>query len=322
MADGKKGPRAHVLITSQRGAKMVRKLSMTKSRKQVAGQTQIGQTPHYIVYSDGSSDGDTSAKNVLAVCEADYAAVQGWFGLDLPPGQEGDDQTNPRTALPLHVSMDSQAGGAYHYGCPATDIYIQPQPDSASGLVVAELVEIFEAAINNGWACGNTNGEGLSRVLAVERNNTLASILGTTANTWWNNGHKDYVNNNDANDQDEQSNGCGPLFLYYLHNQLNFSWEQITKAGGATLGACYQKLTGQDPNQGFQDFLGRLATIDTGSGLNLPTSGNPFPIGSTAAPRDTTPSFPNITGSGGTIAMVAVVALVVIGVIIFLVMRR
>ena len=72
--------------------------------------------------------------------------------------------------------MDSQAGGAYHFGCNATDLYIEPTAQVASGFMVAELVEVFEAAINNGWQCGQTNGEALSRVLATERNNGLAQF--------------------------------------------------------------------------------------------------------------------------------------------------
>jgi hypothetical protein len=307
------GPRAHVLATRPRGST----LTLAQSRKQLSGETQAGQTAHFIVYTDNTSNGNASAQNVLATCEADWAAVQNWFGgINLPPGQDGDDQTTPRTAMPIYVVMDPNAGGAYHYSCSATDIYIEPTPEMASGLMVAELVEVFEAAINNGWSCGQTNGEGLSRVLAVERNSALAAVTISTYNDWWNNGHGDYVNDNSATDQDSASNGCATLFLYYLHSQLNFTWQQIVAAGAPTLGGTYQKLTGQNPQQGFQDFLGRLATLDNGSGLTVPGSGNPFPIGATSTPRDTGSSLPNLGGNGGVIAVgliiVAVVVLIVL----------
>ncbi len=82
--------------------------------------------------------------------------------------------------------------------------------------MVAELVEVFEAAINNGWQCGQTNGEALSRVLATERNAALAQLQVQTGRAWWANGHHDYVTTNSATDQDENSNGCGPLFLVLL----------------------------------------------------------------------------------------------------------
>ena len=48
--------------------------------------------------------------------------------------------------------------------------------------------------------------------------------------------------------------------------------------GGNTLGACYQQLTGYDPQQGFSDLISALSKIDQGGTLALPASGNPFPI--------------------------------------------
>lgn len=247
---------------------------------------------------------------MLASCESDFAAIQAWFGgITLPPGQQGNDQSTIRTAMPIQIFDDAQAGGAYHYSCAATDVYIEPSPpDLATGLVVAEVVEIFEAAIANGWDCGQTNGESLSRALAVERNNNLGSLVTQTANSWWNDGHNDYVNANSANDQDQDANGCGTLFLYYLHSQLNFTWTQIATAGGSSLGATYQKLTGKDPKQGFQDFLDRLAALDTGSGLNLPVTGNPFPIRGTATPRPTGSGI----FSGGAALIIAAIAVIVV----------
>ena len=49
-------------------------------------------------------------------------------------------------------------------------------------------------------------------------------------------------------------------------------------AGGQTLGACYQSLAGYDSQQGFNDFIAALTTIDQGGTLALPPSGNPFPV--------------------------------------------
>jgi len=149
--------------------------------------------------------------------------------------------------------------------------------------VAGEVVELFEAAINNGWDCGHTNGEALSRVLAIERNATLAAVTVPTEQSWWRNGHRDYVNDNSATDENEDANGCGALFLYYLHTQLGFSWTQIATTGGSSLGDAYQKLTGKDPQMGYQDFLGRLATLAQGGQLNVPRSGNPFLIRSTVS---------------------------------------
>ena len=290
------GPRAHVLIMHQEGRVRGGQFYLGATVQQFRGETEVGKTEHFIIYTDGSPDGTASAQAVLQRAEADYAAVRDWFGgIDLPQGQEGDDQTTPRTALPLQVLIDSQAGGAYHFGCNATDIYIEPHAQEAPGLMVAELVEVFEAAINNGWQCGQTNGEALSRALAVARDAALNPLIVQTAQGWWANGHADYVNDNSADDTNQDANGCGTLFLYYLNSQLGYSWRQITITGGATLGECYAKLTGHTGAEGFKDFLDRLATLDSGGGLTLPASGNPFPVGGTAQPG---PSAPPSSGAG------------------------
>src|SRR5258708_6179304 len=188
--------RPHVLILRSGGNVTSKTLTHATARAQIAGQTVVGTTAHYVVYTDGSSDGNASAQAVLARCEDDYTAVAGYFsGLALPPGQEGDDQSTPRTATPLHVLIDPQAGGAYHFGCDATDLYIQPQTDLAAGLVVAELVEVFEAAQGKGWDCGQANGEGLSRALATERTPALGSLNQQTGQGGWSNGQAAYVTN-------------------------------------------------------------------------------------------------------------------------------
>ncbi|WIG57840.1 MAG: hypothetical protein OJF49_000585 [Ktedonobacterales bacterium] len=290
LAEVGRGPEAHVFILRSEGRVRGRDLQLASTRQQFRGETEVGRTEHFIVYTDGSPNGTASAQAVLAKAEADYSAVRAWFGgIDLPAGHEGDDQATPRTATPMQVLVDPQAGGAYHFGCDATDIYIDPQPQEAPGLMVAEMVEIFEAAINNGWQCGQTNGEGLSRVLAIELHSELASITSDTAQGWWANGHADYVNRNDADDRNQDANACGSLFLYYLHSQLGYSWQQIVAAGGANLGTCYTKLTGNSGADGFNDFVQRLSSLAQGGQLALPASGNPFPVGGATPPAPSTP---------------------------------
>jgi hypothetical protein len=327
-------PRAHVLSFPGRGVVGLGELTLTRSSTVFNGETEVGHTANVVVFTDNTPAGNAAAQAVLQTAEADFQATQQWFGgISLPQGQQGDDQTTPRTATPVQVLMDSQAGGAYHFGCNATDLYIEPTAQVASGFMVAELVEVFEAAINNGWQCGQTNGEALSRVLATERNNGLAQLQVQTAQSWWANGRQDFVTNNSATDQDENSNGCGPLFLYYLHSQLGFDWTRITTTGGATLGDTYQRLTGNAPAQGFQDFLDRLATLDTGSGLQLPASGNPFPIagagqasssgaGDGSAAGGSDGGVPaKSTGSGGFAGAIATLGMVIVVVIVLIVLN-
>lgn len=295
-------PRAHVLAFRGRGSLRPEELTLARSRAVFGGETEVGSTPDVVVYTDGSANGNATAQAILKTAEADFQATQAWFGgAALPAGQPGDDQNTPRTATPVQVLMDAQAGGAYHYGCNATDLYCEPDPTLGSGFFVAELVEVFEAAINNGWACGQTNGEALSRVLATERNGGIAQLQVQTGQAWWAAGAADYVTTNSATDQDENSNGCGPLFLYYLHSQLGYDWKTITTTGGASLGETYQKLTGNSPATGFKDFLDRLSTIASGSTLNLPANGNPFPIGATGRPPAGAGNPPTSSGAGGSV---------------------
>lgn len=237
-----------------------------KRHQAVPGEHLSGQTANFVIYSDGSADGDAAAQAMLRSAEADFAAVQKWFGNLTPPN------------LPCNVYADPDAGGAYHITCAGTDIHVLPDPVQAPGFLSAEIVEVFEAAINNGWDCGRTNGESLSRVLAFELHPEIAAEFNQTEQDWWAQGHTDHVNDNSAGDTDQVASGCGDLFLYYLHSQLTFGWDAIAQAGGQTLGACYQALTGYDPAQGFNDFITALTTIDRGGTLNLPASGNPFPL--------------------------------------------
>jgi hypothetical protein len=316
--------RAQVLQRASASGHRLRagKHTLAKSSQLLTSETIVGQTAHFVVQTDGAAEGDVAAQRVLAACEADYAAVQTWFGgIDLPAGQDGDDRSSVRTAQPMRVLMDPSAGGAYRFSSAGANLYIEPAPaDQASALVAAEVVELFEAAINNGWDCGHTNGEALSRVLAVERNVNLAAVTVPTEQRWWRNGHHDYVNDNTATDQNEDANGCGALFLYYLHTQLGFSWTQIATTGGGSLGDTYQKLTGKDPQAGFQDFLGRLAARAQGGQLNIPSSSNPFPIRSTAAAPPTGRGFTTALIIGIVAAVAAILVIVVAVVAILMVL--
>jgi hypothetical protein len=232
----------------------------------LAGEILAGHTDHFAIFSDGTPDGDAAAAAMLQAAEADYAAVAGWFRDIVPPG------------LPMQVYVDPDAGGAYHFSCAGTDIHIASDPARAAGFLVAEVAEVFQAAQDAGWDCAHTNGESLSRVMAFEQHSDLARDFIPTEQNWWTAGHRDYVNDNRADDREQEANGCGDLFLWYLHTQLTFRWGDIVAAGGSSLGATYQTLTGYDPQQGFADFIAALQTIDQQGRLALPDSGNPFPL--------------------------------------------
>ena len=230
------------------------------------GERLFGQTANFTIFSDGSAEGDASAAALLQAAEADLDAVQQWFaGVNL-------------SSLPFNVYTDPQAGGAYHFGCGGTDIHVQNDPERAPGYLVAEVVEVFEDALGNGWNCGLTNGEALSRVLAFARYDPLARDFVPTEHDWWANGHPDFVNDKSSDDRNQIANGCGDLFLYYLHGHLNVSWGDIIQAGGDSLGSTYRALAGYDGGQGFADFIAGLSGLAQDGGLALPPNGNPYPL--------------------------------------------
>jgi hypothetical protein len=220
------------------------------------------------------ANGQAIADGVLASCENEYNVLSFLFG-GITPG--------PFNIIiaPLDPSGQGQ-GGAYHYGCGATDLYCDAKTgpsmdiDYTHMLVVAEEVEVFSAAQGIGWDCGASNGEGLSRVLA-----TLlypAELDGyTSAAAWLDTPDRpDFINVNDPTDRNYVSIGCSVLFLNYLHYQLDFQWQEIVQAGAPTLAQTYTKLTGQpDGLTPFKALLQAFYPVGTPSGV---TSDNVFPL--------------------------------------------
>jgi hypothetical protein len=227
-----------------------------------------GSTPHFTVYYDPGlgAAGATIADGVLASCESEYAVLQSFFGV------------SPSS---FNIIIAAGIGGAYHYGCSATDLYCDAQTspldvDHTRMLVVAEEVEVFSALQGAGWDCGASNGEGLSRVLA-----TLlypAELDGfTSAASWLDTPDRpDFIDSNDPTDRNYVSIGCSVLFLNWLRQELTYGWQAIVAAAAPTLAQTYTNLTGQ--TDGFARFSTQLAArfpIGTPSGV---TGDNPFPL--------------------------------------------
>src|SRR5580765_1749754 len=105
MTAGRPSVRARVFLRATPAGRKVRaeQHTLAQSSQLLASETVVGQTAHFVVYTDGMAEGDVAAQGVLAACEADFTAMQVWFGgIELPPGQDGDDQTTVRTAQPLY----------------------------------------------------------------------------------------------------------------------------------------------------------------------------------------------------------------------------
>ena len=154
---------------------------------------------------------------ILSVCEQDYLKLQEFFN-DITPG-----------GIPFNVHITKEVVGHLTPTCASTEISIGAR--AASGvnipfmcsLFVVEEDEVFEAFFGHGWGCGDSNGEGLSRILANEIYPNVEPPNFVSAPVWLDNGRPDYVNRTDATDTNYMSIGCSVLFLNWLHYQLNFS---------------------------------------------------------------------------------------------------
>jgi len=228
-----------------------------------------GSTEHFRVFVDPGlgAAGSMIAERVLERCEADLQTVTDYFGrLTL-----GADWTV--------IIAQLRSGGAYHYGCAGKDIYCDCQPDPPNGdfsefLNVAEIVEVFSDAQGAGWQCGQSNGEGLSRVLATELYPDQLDDF-ATAHYWLDTpGRPDFVNQNDASDLNPIANGCAVLFLNYLHYKLGYSWKDIVATRAPTLNDAYRALTGDADGFGpFESLMRTQFPPGTPSGL---INDNPF----------------------------------------------
>jgi hypothetical protein len=234
--------------------------------------TKRGATTNFNVFFEDAlgASGPVLADAVLANCEQDYAALQGFFGGIAPPN------------LPFNVYVVTGDFGAYHATCAATEMHCAAfdgtNADLVRMLVVAEADEVFMDAQGAGWNCGFSNGEALSRVLSTEA--YPAQLDGfASASAWLNSTRDDFVNQNDPTDQTYESIGCAALFINYLRNQTGFLFplDQIVQKGGPTLTQTYQNLTGNsdDPFPAFAALLNQK--FPAGSPANWPDD-NPFPI--------------------------------------------
>jgi hypothetical protein len=264
------------------GPHVIRKEAAKSDAQVDTGSKKVGfdvsatfrnQTQHFKVYYDddlGGSLGPRMADGILAVCESDLSTLAEIF------------DSVPLPNLPFSVIAVpwSKAQGAYHHSCDGTEIYCGVYSDPnvqiplAQGVLVAEEVEVFEAAQNLGWDCGKSNGEGLSRTLAEELYPILDQYF-YTADVWLDSARNDYVTTNFPSDVDAASIGCSVLFLNFLQF-MGYSWAEIAQAGAPTLASVYQNLTGL--TSAVADFR---AVIDAFFPLGIPSgvhTDRPLPV--------------------------------------------
>jgi hypothetical protein len=193
------------------------------------------------------AEGVALAGRVLPFLEPDFLQVQTTFGIALPNWTV--------VIAPLSGNNDG-TGGAYHYGCADTTLYVDADygddGNTTAALVVAEGVEVAQAAGGQGWDCGASGGEGLSRTLAEAAH---AGVLDgyETSSAWLDGARSNWIDAIDPTDRSADSTGCSVLFLYWLNAVKGYTWAQIAQADGTTLAATYAALSGL--GSAWADFL-------------------------------------------------------------------
>ncbi len=231
--------------------------------------TQVGVVGNVTVSYDSSlgQQGLDLATQMLNSVAAPYADMETFFAIS------GSAVTI--LIAPLSGSNDG-SGGAYHYGCDFNSgnvLYLDATFASTgnplnfeTGLYVAELSECFMGAQNLGWGCGFSNGEGLSRYLAEIETPPGTLDAFATGPAWAQAGFPDWVSTTEQTDQNGVSTGCAVVYIYWLRS-LGYTTAQITQAGGSTLAANYQTLTGK--TTAYSDLLAAVQSRTV-------TTDNPF----------------------------------------------
>ena len=232
--------------------------------------TQVGVVGNITVSYDSSlgQAGLSLAQQLLNSVTGPYNDLQTFFGISGSAVQA--------VVAPLSGNNDG-SGGAYHYGCDFAGggvLYLDATFSNTTvdplnllvGLYVAELSECFMGAQGQGWNCGGSNGEGLSRFCAEQETPAGTLSAFATGPAWAQAGFPDWVTTTEATDQNAVSTGCTVVYLYWMVS-LGFTIPQIAQAAGATLSANYQALTKK--TSAYQDLLAAV------QGLTV-TSDNPF----------------------------------------------
>lgn len=235
-----------------------------------------GHTERFYLYYRRTlaAQGAAICNTLLGCCENDFARLAELFGVT-PMG------------FPSHVYVTDEVSGAMHYGCNDTEIYVGTLPASPPTsetyclLLAAEVVEVFEAAINVGWNCAFSPGEGLSRVLgcALHPGGQISQLV--TAPVWLDKappvgGNRyNWVDEMDPLDTNPFSVGCSVLFLNWTNAKLGVPWDRIARAGGKTLEDTYAGVVGD--RQGWTKFKAEIdGRFPPGRPSGLRTD-NPFP---------------------------------------------
>ena len=140
------------------------------------------------------------------------------------------------------------------------------------------------SAQDRGWFAGSdegSKGEGLSRFLGLQflllhhLATSTPDRFGVTAD-WLNSPRPNYVDHNPDDNAPDTVTGCTTLFLFYLHDQLGYTINQIIAAGADTLGGVYRNLTGR--TDGWTAFRTLVDTHYPTGEVYYPAAETVFPV--------------------------------------------
>jgi hypothetical protein len=268
--------------------------------------TQIAQTAHFLVaLGDDTPATRAAAEAIAQTCEADLATLSSWFGVswdDFPYGiwvsVDVDDKPGPHADNVWFGTSQSPHIEVFGVGIENAAGREDIRDEMARMLFAAELAEVLMNFSGNGWDPSTSNGEGLSRVAAAELHplgyyRPAGSANNGPYSTDWlklpfrtrdaqdagaSGPRYDFISVTEDTDQNDLSFGVAALFLYYLHTQLRFSWQQIATSPGGTLADTFAHLTGRPANTAFTEFSDVL-NPHLPPGLSVaPKTENPFPL--------------------------------------------
>jgi hypothetical protein len=271
-----------------------------------AGEDVVGSVgPFLVTVSPDTADTRAAAQAILTTCAQDLAILEDWFSYDwsdFPYGMwitVGDDGRPSPHADNVWFG-DDQSPHVHVYGATLANAGGSgPVRDElARMLFVAEVAEVFMHAAPTGWNPGNSAGEGLSRVAAAELHpagyyRPAGSPNNGPYSTGWlqlpwrrrdaqgagtDEPRYDFVTVSEDTDGNGLSYGCAVLFLYYLHDQLRYSWKQIASSWGAHLAETFAQLTGRPSGTAFTEFADLLdAHLPPGTSV-VPPRESVFPL--------------------------------------------
>jgi hypothetical protein len=244
--------------------------------------------------------GQLLAAELMKHCDDDLSLLVSWFSgssLDMSP--------------PIHVSIisitstsDPNIGGAWQGAGPVPlqvtlgigELAVSPGTPImlARHLLISEVSEMYmrgrQPFLFNAWFASQSEGskgEGLSRFLSTQfllktypGLSDIPSVAGgfNVTDRWLNSARDNHIEDNVDDIKPDAIVGCATLFLFYLHDQLGFTIEQIINAGAGRLANVYENLTGDGWTNAWPKFSGLVNAHCPATRSYFPPFDTVFPV--------------------------------------------